>query len=191
MGIRLYTYALSDRTLQRMAAQPDQLDDILDGIAKPPMDMPGASPLLDRLAGLMDRMRPTLEEGATISIDKAWHALHFLLTGTPWDGEPPLDFLLKGSVEIADGEEDERFVHACTASETQAIHDALQGIGAEQLQQRFEPEQLLKLAIYPYMGQQPLPDGDDLRYCLHHFAKLKSFVDRAARSRLGLLICRG
>ena len=29
----------------------------------------------------------------TLSLEKAWHGLHFLLTGSDWGGEPPLDFL--------------------------------------------------------------------------------------------------
>lgn len=35
------------------------------------------------------------EEGLnTLNIDKAWHGIHFLLTGDPWGGEPPLKYVV-------------------------------------------------------------------------------------------------
>lgn len=35
-------------------------------------------------------------------LDKAWHGLHFLFTGTAWEGDPPLNFLVSGGREIGD-----------------------------------------------------------------------------------------
>ena len=31
-----------------------------------------------------------------LEVDKAWHGLHFLLTGTAWEGDFPLNFIVSG-----------------------------------------------------------------------------------------------
>src|SRR5690349_11334743 len=37
-----------------------------------------------------------------LDLDKAWHGLHFLLTGTDWGGTPPLNFIVAGGETIGD-----------------------------------------------------------------------------------------
>ena len=32
--------------------------------------------------------------------EKSWHGIHYLLTGTAWEGDPPLNFLLAGGREL-------------------------------------------------------------------------------------------
>ena len=39
-------------------------------------------------------------EGTYHDLDKAWHGIHYLLTKSAWDGEPPLNFLLLGGKEV-------------------------------------------------------------------------------------------
>lgn len=193
MGIRLSAYALSDGTLQRIAARPDRLDDVLGQVVVRPPDRPAASPLIARLAGWVARRQPDLREGANLDIDKAWHGLHFLLTGTAWDGAAPLNFLLGGGTLVAE-DENGGVVRRHAAREVQVIDAALRGLGPAQLRERFVPEQLVRLDIYPYLRPAQataLPGEDDLRYCLHHFDRLKSFVARAAGAGLGLLTWRG
>ena len=38
--------------------------------------------------------------GRTCSLEKAWHGLHYLLTGDAWGGGPPLNFIVMGGDEI-------------------------------------------------------------------------------------------
>jgi hypothetical protein len=49
-------------------------------------------------------------EGATLvdpeshlDLDKAWQPLHFLLTGTAWEGDEPGCYLVRGGEELAEG----------------------------------------------------------------------------------------
>ena len=37
-----------------------------------------------------------------LDIGEAWHGLQYLLTGTAWEGQPPLDFLVPGGDEVGD-----------------------------------------------------------------------------------------
>jgi hypothetical protein len=39
---------------------------------------------------------------AELDGDKAWHGIHFLLTGTAGEGTPPLDFIVRGGQEVGD-----------------------------------------------------------------------------------------
>ncbi len=41
---------------------------------------------------------------AEADLDKAWHGIHYLLTGTAWKGEPPLCYLVRGGQTIGDVE---------------------------------------------------------------------------------------
>src|SRR5690348_12146296 len=70
---------VSDDELQRVLAAPASVHDLVD-------------------AAYEGRGRDLVD------VDKAWHCLHFLLTGTAWGGEPPLNFVAIGGTEI--GEED-------------------------------------------------------------------------------------
>ena len=40
--------------------------------------------------------------GGELDLDKAWHGIHFLLTGSAWEGEEPLCYLLAGGQEVGD-----------------------------------------------------------------------------------------
>src|SRR5205809_3698611 len=44
----------------------------------------------------------TYEDRSDLDVDKAWHGLHFLLTGAANEERPPLDFLVTGGEEIGD-----------------------------------------------------------------------------------------
>src|SRR5688500_6275073 len=41
-------------------------------------------------------------EGLTTDLDKAWHGIHYLLTGTAWEGAEPLNFLVAGGRPVGD-----------------------------------------------------------------------------------------
>src|SRR5262245_46999099 len=56
----------------------------------------GVSPdKLNRLLGAPEQVEDFIQEEydnpeSECYLGKAWHALHFILTGTPWDGDEPL-----------------------------------------------------------------------------------------------------
>jgi hypothetical protein len=43
-----------------------------------------------------------LQNGDQIDLDKAWHTLHFLFTGSAWDGEFPHGFLVSCGRPVGD-----------------------------------------------------------------------------------------
>jgi hypothetical protein len=112
-------------------------------------------------------------------LDKAWHGIHFLLTGTAWKGDPPLNFLLVGGRRVEDFET----AHTFTAAETQGIAAALARVDDAELRRRFAPEEMMRLEIYPEIWDRDPANEDPLGYLLEMVAVL--------RQGLGLVVGRG
>jgi hypothetical protein len=41
-------------------------------------------------------------QGGEIDLDKAWHGIHFLLTGSAWEGDEPLGYLIAAGQPVGD-----------------------------------------------------------------------------------------
>ena len=63
-----------------------------------------------------------------IDVRKAWHAIHFLLTGEPWAGEMPLGFIIAGGVQIGDVDVGYGPARAFTSGDVRNIDVALSTI---------------------------------------------------------------
>jgi hypothetical protein len=128
------------------------------------------------------------EEGrhAGLDVDKAWHGIHFLLTGTAWEGEPPLDFIVRGGQEVG---EDLGYgpARAFTSDEVKAIAAALRPLTREVLEQRFNPKEMMSLQIYPTIWDRPRDEDDTLEYVLGYYDALRDFIEGAAKEGEGLI----
>lgn len=128
------------------------------------------------------------EEHSTIDLDKAWHGIHFLLTQTAWEGDPPLNFLLQGGTQIGDVDVGLGPARALRSADIAAVNEALKPIDEAFLRSKFDPTRMMKLQIYPEIWDRDPEDDDTLGYCLDNFKELKHFVSEAAARRSGLLI---
>ncbi|TQK06764.1 YfbM family protein [Herbaspirillum sp. SJZ107] len=129
-----------------------------------------------------------LDEGdvAETDLDKAWHGIHYLLTGTAWGGEAPYNFLLEGGVLLGDEDDtSEPAPRLLRKDEVEAIHHALAALTADTLRERFDPEAMQKLDIYPNIWDR---GEEELDYCLHYFGELQDFMENAARHQRAILI---
>lgn len=124
----------------------------------------------------------------TIDLDKAWHGIHFLLTGTAWEGEPPLNFLMQGGTVIGEVEVGYGPARGMTAAEVQAVAAALAGIDEAFMRARFDPAQMTQLDIYPGIWDRDPAEDDSFGYCMEYFGELRTFVMRAAERGAGLII---
>jgi hypothetical protein len=159
-----HAFLISEQRMRALLQQPETVYALIDGAYNDPA------------AGFVD-------------MDKAWHCLHFLLTGTSWEGEPPLDFIVKGGVPV--GEEDVGYgpARVFTATEVAAIAAALSPIGAKQLLARFDLMQLEALEIYP--GRWDAIDVRseyELGYFLGPFEELKRITERARAEQLAMIV---
>jgi hypothetical protein len=164
MGMVLMVRRLGDADLLRLREQPELVAEYL---GEDPPD--GFGPFAD------------------VDVDKAWHAIHFLLTGTAWGGEPPLNFLVTGGTEVGD---DLGYgpARGLTSAEVRLVAAALQPLTPDVLLQRFNPVALGAAEIYPEIWDRP-PEEDDTRgYVAECYDQLRSFVVDAAADGEALLI---
>src|SRR5262245_53105613 len=120
-----------------------------------------------------------------LEVDKAWHGLHFLLPGTAWEGDFPLNFIAAGGEEVGD---DLGYgpARALTSSDVQAVDAALEPLTRQELGERFDAGRMTELQIYPF-GWSDDPDGE-LDYLLDFYADLRAFVRRTAERGDALLV---
>ncbi|HYQ43855.1 MAG TPA: YfbM family protein [Polyangiaceae bacterium] len=116
-------------------------------------------------------------EGIHLDIDKAWHAIQFLLTGDPWKGAAPLQNAVMGGTEL--GEEDVGYgpARSLSAAEVQAVAQALGSISGEQLWSRFDAQAFSAAEIYPQGWE-----SDGREYVVGNYDALRAFFRDAARS---------
>jgi hypothetical protein len=127
-------------------------------------------------------------EGRAIDLDKAWHGIHYLLTGTAWEGTPPLNALVSGGRELAAVEVGYGAPRTLTAAETRAFASALDMLSDAELGSRFAPAQMMKLEIYPDIWGRDPGEDDTLGYLLEYVTQLRAYVASAAAQQLGLLV---
>jgi hypothetical protein len=123
-----------------------------------------------------------------VDLDKAWNALHYLLTGSARDGEGPLAFLLKGGAPIGEdlGHGPARVFQP---AEVAAIADALADVSQYKLLPRFDLKKFEKLEIYPGRWLEVNLRSDyDLGYYFGPLEQLKNVTRRAKNERLGMIV---
>lgn len=128
------------------------------------------------------------DEGIDTDLDKAWHGVHFLLTGTAWAGTPPLDFLVAGGQTV--GAEDLGYGpgRVFSAAEVRRIHAAVAAVPDEELARRYSPDAMKEADIYPSIWDRA-PEADDAReYVLSYVTTLREFLANASRRGMGMLV---
>jgi hypothetical protein len=131
-------------------------------------------------------------EGDDLYIDKAWHGIHYLLTGTDWKGDPPLNFIVLGGREIGNIDVGYGSARALESSEVQGLSAALDALPPETLAARFDSADMTRLKIYPdeiwARAEDPEDDDDPLGYLIANYTDLRDFVRQAAERGHGLIV---
>jgi len=119
-------------------------------------------------------------------VDKAWHGLHFLLTGTAYDGEAPLRWTIFGDGDLGTdlGMGGASFL---TPEQVRQVAHALAAIDESDLRRRFDPHAMQSQDIYPDVIW--VRDGQAaLEYVMQHFEPLVAFYAETAARGDGLVI---
>ena len=119
---------------------------------------------------------------AHLALDKAWLPLHFLLTGTAWEGEEPACFLVKGGDELADEDDDLGYssIRALTPHQVRRFSEFLGPLTHDALRQRLDIERMVALDIYRVSRGRAVSQDVETPYLLDAFDALQSFVARTA-----------
>jgi hypothetical protein len=202
MGMYLGLASLSDATITYLHADPPLVWQIVApddpeavARARPAPSRPG---LLARLFG---RARPeppapdptpaltlSSDEGEVLDLDKAWHGIHYLLTGTAWEGDPPLNFLVTGGREVGIEEVGIGPARTLTSAETRDVADALARITDEELRARFAPSEMMRLEIYPEIWDRDPATDDTLGYLMEYVGQLRSTLANVIGRGHGMLV---
>lgn len=126
-------------------------------------------------------------ERMSLTLDEAWHGLHFLFSGSAWQGELPAAFLLRGGVELGKLQVGAGPARWLDATALAAAKQALDASDDATLRARFDPDAMMSAQIYPEIwNREPLEEG--LVFLLAHAGRLRKFLADAAHARLGCVI---
>ena len=125
------------------------------------------------------------DAGDLIDFDKAWHALHFVLTGSADGTDSPLSLLLgKGEPAGEDGGYGPPLL--VSAAEMRQFHEALAGLSDEDLRQRYDPRAMLAADVYLADALAEEEDGWD--YVAQGIPALRRLAERCAQQNSGAII---
>lgn len=171
MGMVFLARALQPDELRAVLADPESIEDLLweeDFDDDDEDDDPDASG--ERASGLA----PDPER--TVDLDKSWHGVHFLLTGTDWDASTPLGMAVLGGRPVGEdlGYGPPRLLEA---AEVQAVAQALAQVDQDTLARDYAPARFVQADIYPQIW-----DEEDVlvEYLLPNLRKLTDFYARAS-----------
>ena len=196
MGMTCSLHRLSPNDIEELARNPESLARVLGLDDGPPVREVRPRGILGQLLRLspitISEVDPEAPDGSlapdpekTLDIDKAWHGLHFLFTGTAEEGSEPACYMVKGGDEL----DDEGFARALRPQQVKRFADYLTRLSDADLDQRYDPERMTALKIYPFDDWNQRSIDEEPRQWLHEgFRDLRDFVQRAADAGEGLVI---
>lgn len=120
----------------------------------------------------------------SMDVDKAWHAIHFLLNGDAWEGDGPLYDAVMGGEELDDTDNGYGPARILTPDEVKEVNKALERIPPAELERRFNASAMKKSEIYPEIWD----DDDGLEYVIVHYEQLREFYKNAAEAGNGMVL---
>src|SRR5271166_3908558 len=151
------------------------------GLGENGLPNPGANAVLLQLAQReAARRRAPPAPGApghSVSLDKAWHGLHYLLCGAAEPAPGPLGQAVFGGSEIGEGQGcgPARYFAPAQVAE---IAGALQSPGLErEMHRRFDADAVTQLGIYPGVWET-----DDHDWLIQAFRTLRAFYAAASEA---------
>jgi Domain of unknown function (DUF1877) len=123
--------------------------------------------------------------GASISIDKSWHGIHYLLCGAAQPTSAIVSQSIMGGTDVGDDFAGYGAARYFTVAETAAIAAELNRATLEtEMTRRYDPAQMKKLEIYPGGWT-----GPDAQWLMREFGNLRAFYADASTKGLAMLTC--
>jgi hypothetical protein len=127
----------------------------------------------------------TSGKGADISIEKAWHGVHYLLCGQAVPGSDLASQVVMGGTDVGDdiGYGPARYFKP---DQVAAIARELSRPNLEaEMDARFDPDQMMQLGIYPAQFDDP----DDRDWLMDEFRRLRQFYLDASAAGFAVVTC--
>lgn len=137
---------------------------------------------------LLDDLLESEDDAASVDIDKAWHGVHWLLTGSAEPSQGIASQVIFGGQPMGDDPEDS-LGQLQDAPLVTAISAFLQTLSDDDLKARFNPADMERADIYPsgIWGEDRILE----EYLLPAVARLKDFYAKAASSGDWVIACLG
>lgn len=201
MGMTCTLYRVTDEEIDHLLEEPAGLADLLD-----PDDASAPRVRTVRpkgLLGLTLRFFPititevvpdpradvaprAIDRDRSVDIDKGWHGLHFLFTGTADGGVEPACYLVRGGEDL----DDEGQARALRPDQVRRFAEYLSTLDATELSRRYDPARMTKLEIYPEaIWTRGAPEEDSPQeWLLECFVDLRRFVSHVAAAHDGVIV---
>jgi hypothetical protein len=125
------------------------------------------------------------------NIHKAWHAIHFVLTGRAFGGREPNCYLLEGGAPLGRPTEDYDPPRVLSPDQVSAFDEVLQPISRlSLLRERFDHDAMVEAEVYS-MKEGEGNEAEDLEFTAAFFKQLRRFVHEAAGKGDGVIITIG
>lgn len=124
---------------------------------------------------------------ASIDIDKAWHTIHYILTGEVWDvpDDDILAQLVLGGEPINDEDLGYGPMRLLTKETVSQLADALEKWDEDAFRENFHMEDLTANEIYPTTGMDE--EEEFFQYVWENFDVLKKFIKETSEKDLNVL----
>ena len=130
----------------------------------------------------------TRPQGAhdVLSLDKAWHGVHFVLCGEVEPGESLLSQAVLGGTEVGEDFSGYGPARVLTMPQTAELAAALSPPEVEQeASARFDPQRMAELQIYPFGWNEE----DNREWVMTAFRELRAFYAGAAAAGRAVVTC--
>ena len=117
-------------------------------------------------------------DASYLDIDKTWHAIHFLLTGDTFEGDPPASDVILGGITIGTVDVGYGPARVITNEEVKNVSEYLKTINTDTLLEKYNADKLNEMEIYS--GWQDSPE--DHEYIKDYFNELIVFYEKAAEN---------
>jgi hypothetical protein len=138
---------------------------------------------------LEQRARPAAGTRETLSLDKAWHGVHYLLAGSAEPGQEILSQVVLGGVELGDDPEGFSGYGPARYFRAAQVRQIVEAVRNPELEReaaaRFDPSRMSQLQIYPGWRE-----GDqDKEWVMDAFRRLRDFYSSAAARGRAVVTC--
>jgi hypothetical protein len=135
---------------------------------------------------------PKEAQGEDLNLDKAWHGLHYLLTGTAWAGPEPACYLLAGGTQVGDEEEHDVYGYGparlLTPAQVADFSAAVNALTPDETGRRYNPSEMTRLDIYPTTWDRPEEAANNLDFLTDSATELRVFLRRAVAQQQAVII---
>jgi hypothetical protein len=122
-----------------------------------------------------------------LSLDKAWHGVHYLLSGSPGPTATPLGQAVLGGTEIGEDFSGYGEARVLDPAQVAEISQALSAPDTERaVVERYDPARMSQLQIYPFGWEE---EEDNRDWVLVSFRDLRGFYADAAASGRAIVTC--